>query len=62
MSWVFDLSMLSVFVCIYICSADCVGLPFVLYLLQCLVYHILSKMRRSSGIYVVLVVCNGGGV
>ena len=38
--------------CIYICSADYVGLPVLLYLLQCLVYHMLSKMRKSSGIYI----------
>ena len=35
-----------------ICSADYVGLPVLLYLLQCLVHHMLSKMRRSSGIYI----------
>ena len=40
---------------IYICSADYVGLPVLLYLLQCLVYHMLSKMRRSSVIGEVLV-------
>ena len=57
MSWVLDLSiLLSIFVCVYIdyiCSADYVGLPVLLYLLlQCLVlYHMLSKMR-SSGIYI----------
>ena len=28
----------------YICSADYVGLTVLLYLLQCLVYHVLSKM------------------
>ena len=33
----------------YICSADDVELPVPSYLLQCLVYHMLSKMRRSSG-------------
>ena len=38
-------------VCVYICSADYVGLPVLLYLLQCLVYHMLFKMR-SSGIYI----------
>ena len=36
--------------CVYICSADYVELPVLLYLLQCLVYHMLSEMRRSSGI------------
>ena len=51
---VLDLSvLLSIFVCIYICSADYVGLPVLLYLLQCLVYHMLPKMRRSSGYKVV---------
>ena len=39
-------------VCIYTCLADYVELPVLLYLLQCLVYHMLSKMRRSSGIYI----------
>ena len=34
---------------IYICSAGDAELPVVLYLLQCLVYHMLSKTRRSSG-------------
>ena len=35
---------------IYICSAGYVQLPVVLlYLLQCLVYHMLSKTRRSPG-------------
>ena len=38
------------FSCVYICSADYVGPPVLLYLLlQCVVYHMLSKMR-SSGI------------
>ena len=37
---------------VYICSVDYVGLPVPLYLRQCLVYHMLSKMRRSSGIYI----------
>ena len=41
-------------VCVYILrsirSADCVELPVFLYLLQCLVYHMLSEMRRGSGI------------
>ena len=36
-------------VCIYICSAGYVELPVVLlYLLRCLVYHMLSKTRRNS--------------
>ena len=35
--------------CVYICSAGCVELPIVLlYLLRCLVYHMLSKTRRNS--------------
>ena len=34
-----------------VCSADYVELPVLLYLLQCFVYHMLSKMR-SSGIYI----------
>ena len=35
-------------VCIYICSAGYVELPIVLlYLLRCLVYHMLSKTRRD---------------
>ena len=35
---------------IYICSAGYAEVPVVLwYLLQCLVYHMLSKTRRSSG-------------
>ena len=35
---------------IYMCSAGHAELPAVLlYLLQCLVYHMLSKTRRSSG-------------
>ena len=47
MSWVLDLSILSIFVCIrvYICSADYVGLPALLYLLQCLVYHMLQNEK-----------------
>ena len=48
--WVFCCCLFSY---VYICSADYVGLPVLLYLLQCLVpYHMLSKMRRSSGIYI----------
>ena len=39
-------------VCIYICSADYAELPVRLHLLQCLVYHMLSTMGRSSGIYI----------
>ena len=41
-------------VCVYILrsirSADYVELPVFSYLLQCLVYHMLSKMKRGSGI------------
>ena len=33
---------------IYVCSAGYAELPVLLYLLQCLVYHMLSKTRRSS--------------
>ena len=40
--------------CVYILrsmrSADYVELPVILYLLQCLVYRMLSKMKRGSGI------------
>ena len=51
MSWVLGLSLFVVYLsCVYICSADYVELPVILYLLQCLVYHMLSKMKRSSGI------------
>ena len=35
--------------CVYICSADYRELPVLLYLPQCLVYHMLSKTRRTSG-------------
>ena len=35
----------------YMCSADYVELPVLLYLLQRLIYQMLSKMR-SSGIYI----------
>ena len=37
---------------VYICSADYVERPVLLYLLQCLVYHMLSKMRRISANYI----------
>ena len=40
------------YIYVYICSADYVELPVLLNLLQCLVYHMLFKMRRSSGIYI----------
>ena len=33
--------------CVYICSADYVELPVILYLFQCLIYHMLSKMKRK---------------
>ena len=37
-------------VCMFICLAGYVGLPIVLlYLLRCLVYHMLFKTRRNSG-------------
>ena len=49
MSWILDLSILLSICRAYICSADYVEVPVLLYLLQCLVCHMLSKMRRSSG-------------
>ena len=57
--------------CVYICSAGYAELPVVLlYLLQCLVYHMLSKTRRNSGslhrvigeVLLVLGLLIGGGV
>ena len=39
---------------IYICSADYAELPVLLYLLQCLVYHMLSKMRSSGYLHRVI--------
>ena len=48
MSWILDLSIFLSVVCIYICLADYAELPVLLYLLQCWVYHMLSKTRRSS--------------
>ena len=36
------------FLCVYICSAGYVELPVLLYLLRCLVYHMLSETRRNS--------------
>ena len=59
MSWILDLVsiLLSIFVVrIYICSADYAELPVLLYLLQCLVCHMLSKMRISSGILIYRVI------
>ena len=41
---------------IYICSAIYAELPVLLYLLQCLVCHMLSKMRISSGILIYRVI------
>ena len=35
-------------VCIYVCSAGYVELLILLYLIRCLVYHMLSKTRRNS--------------
>ena len=52
MSWILDLStLLSICpACVYICSAGYTELPVVLlYLLHCLVYHMLSKTRRNCG-------------
>ena len=41
--------LLSILLCVYICSAASVELPIVLlYLLRCLVYHMLSKTKRNS--------------
>ena len=51
MSWILDLSIL-LSICrayMYICSAGYAKLPVLLYLLQCLVYQMLSKTRTSSG-------------
>ena len=47
MSWVLDLSILLSICRVYICLADYVELPVLLYLLQYLVYHMLSKMRGA---------------
>ena len=45
-----SLSICRAYIYIYICSAGYAEVPVVLwYLLQCLVYHMLSKTRRSSG-------------
>ena len=42
-------SILLTLMCVYICSAGYVELPIVLlYLLRCLVYHMVSKTRRNS--------------
>ena len=37
-----------------ICSADHAGLPVLLYLLRCLVNHMLSKMRSSGKLHRVI--------
>ena len=48
MSWILEYFVVYL-LCIYICSASYVELPIVLlYLLRCLVYHMLSKTRRNS--------------
>ena len=48
MSWILQYFVVYL-LCVYICSAGYVELPFVLlYLLRCLVYHMLSKTRRNS--------------
>ena len=48
MSWILEYFVVYL-LCVYICSAGYVELPFVLlYLLRCLVYHMLSKTRRNS--------------
>ena len=74
MSWILDLGILlctSYLSCVHICSAGYAELPIVLLdLLQCLVYHMLSKTRRNSGslhrvigeVLLVLGLLIGGGV
>jgi len=48
MSWILEYFVVYL-LCVYICSAGYVELPIVLlYLLRCLVYHMLSKTRRNS--------------
>ena len=42
------------YIYIYICSADYAELPVLLYLLQCLVYHMLSKTRSSGNLHRVI--------
>ena len=50
MSWILEYFVIYLLcVYIYICSAGYVELPIVLlYLLECLVYHMLSKTRKNS--------------
>ena len=43
-----------VYLCVCICSADYAELPVLLYLLQCLVYHMLSKTRSSGNLHRVI--------
>ena len=48
MPWILEYYVIYL-LCVYIRSADYVELPIVLlYLLRCLVYHMLSKTRRNS--------------
>ena len=61
MSWILDLLSILLSICrlyiyiyIYICSADNAELPVLLYLLQCLVYHMLSKMTSSGNLHRVI--------
>ena len=47
-SWILEYFVVYFLSCMYICSAGYVELPIVLlYLLRCLVYHMLSKARRN---------------
>ena len=48
MSWILNLSILLSICRAYIYSVGYAELPVLLYLLQCWVYHMLSKTRRSS--------------
>ena len=41
MLWILDLSILLFSLSVYVCSAGYAELPILLYLLQCLVYHML---------------------
>ena len=70
MSWILEYFVVYLLY-VHICSAGYVELPIVLlYLLRCLVYHMLSKTRRNSGslhrvigeVLLVLGLLIGGGV
>ena len=57
MSWILDLSIV-LSICrayIHTCSAGYAELPVLLYPLQCLVYHMLSKTRSSGNLHRVIV-------